>query len=321
MEVRWAPKLDMLELTLDDDEPREGAVTMPLFPVSRTQPFLPYESAQLVIHEPRYRAMYNDILLSGARRFMVCNMDPSTRRFAEVGVIFHLDEIKEVSERTQDRIKYVGQHSVIGRVKLVKVLNPSAGNTRETYMRAEVSKFEDADAEENTATEEIELRQLFDSLIDTQTKLGEVPRFMEVAKSNVTFSRGTGLDDMGLWGAMLVWNDFLKQREKFQEEKMWNQFQAEVDTFLKKKGYVLEDLLEARGDNALQGLPIQLKREINAMRSRYLEDFKVGDPTSAAQAMLQSTSHAERLSIFQHLLKRECKRLAALASLESMFKV
>ena len=67
--------------------------------------------------------MYNDILFSGARRFAVCSVDPETGRLAEVAVVFYLDELKEVSEQTNDRVKYVGQHSVIGRVKLVKVLS------------------------------------------------------------------------------------------------------------------------------------------------------------------------------------------------------
>ena len=47
--------------------------------------------------------MYNDILFSGARRFMVCNVDAETGRLAETGVIFYLDELKEVSEQTADR--------------------------------------------------------------------------------------------------------------------------------------------------------------------------------------------------------------------------
>ena len=68
--------------------------------------------------------MFNDILFSGARRYMVTTVDQQTGRLAEVGVVFYLDELKEVSEQTQDRVKYIGQHSVIGRVKLLNVLNP-----------------------------------------------------------------------------------------------------------------------------------------------------------------------------------------------------
>ena len=51
---------------------------MPLFPLGVT--YLPYTQPVLNIFEPRYRAMYNDILFSGARRFMVCNVDTDTGR-------------------------------------------------------------------------------------------------------------------------------------------------------------------------------------------------------------------------------------------------
>ena len=113
---------------------------MPLFPLGVT--YLPFTQPTLNIFEPRYRSMYNDILFSGARRFMVCNVDQETGRMAEVGVIFYLDELKEVSEQTDDRVKYIGTHSVKGRVQIKKVLNPKDGATRETYMKAEVADFE-----------------------------------------------------------------------------------------------------------------------------------------------------------------------------------
>lgn len=70
--------------------------------------YLPYTSPVLNIFEPRYRAMFNDILFSGARRFMVCNVDQETGRLAEVGVVFYLDELKEVSEQTQVRASLAG---------------------------------------------------------------------------------------------------------------------------------------------------------------------------------------------------------------------
>ena len=86
---------------------------MPLFPLGAA--YLPHTTPVLNIFEPRYRAMYNDILFSGARRFMVCNVDGATGRLAEVGVLFYLDDLKEVSEQTGDRVKFVGSHSVSGR--------------------------------------------------------------------------------------------------------------------------------------------------------------------------------------------------------------
>merc|ERR1719247_1159740 len=149
MDIRWVPPIDP---QAGDEEPSEGATVMPLFPLGVT--YLPYTTPVLNIFEPRYRAMYNDILFNGARRFMVCNVDSETGRLAEMGVIFYLDELKEVSGQTNDRVKYVGQHSVIGRVMLLKVLNPSVAATRETYLKAEVKELTDDDEDADLKGEE-----------------------------------------------------------------------------------------------------------------------------------------------------------------------
>ena len=48
-----------------------------------------------------YRALYNDILLTGTRRFVVTAVDPESQaqlRLAQAGVVFYLDDLKEVSE-------------------------------------------------------------------------------------------------------------------------------------------------------------------------------------------------------------------------------
>ena len=109
-EIEWAPPMNV---GAAESAAAEGATVVPLFPLGVT--YLPYTKPVLNIFEPRYRAMYNDILFSGARRFMVCNVDGATGRLAEVGVLFYLDDLKEVSEQTGDRVKFVGSHSVSGR--------------------------------------------------------------------------------------------------------------------------------------------------------------------------------------------------------------
>jgi len=157
-----------------DVEPteEEGTSVMPLFPLGAA--YLPHTTPVLNIFEPRYRAMYNDILFNGARRFMVTNVEPETGALAEVGVVFYLDELKEVSEQTQDRVKYIGQHRVINRVRLRRVLNPSVVATRDTYLKAEVEVLSDSDQQEEgkpdegLAAEEAAAEELFVSLVDAQ---------------------------------------------------------------------------------------------------------------------------------------------------------
>ena len=82
-------------------------MVLPVFPLGG--PFMPFSQQRLNIFEPRYRALYNDILLSGSRRFVVTSVDPNSQehlRLATCGVVFYLEELQEVSEKTQDQIKY-----------------------------------------------------------------------------------------------------------------------------------------------------------------------------------------------------------------------
>ena len=56
--------------------------------------------------------------------------------------MLYLEDLKEVSEQTNDQLKYVTRHKVIGRVTIEKVLNPSQAGTRETYLQAQVKPIE-----------------------------------------------------------------------------------------------------------------------------------------------------------------------------------
>ena len=71
--------------------------------------------------------MYTDILMNGSKRFCVVTSHPTEEgRFAKTGVLFELEDLKEVSEQTQDQIKYICNHKVTGRVTINKILNPEA---------------------------------------------------------------------------------------------------------------------------------------------------------------------------------------------------
>ena len=249
LDINWAAPIDT---SAPDSEPTDGSTVVPLFPLGVT--YLPYTKHVLNIFEPRYRKMYNDILMNGARRFMVCNIDGETGRFAEVGVLFYLDDLKEVSEQTGDRVKYVGSHSVTTRVRLKKVLNPQVTTTRETYLRAEVEELTDTDADEASEAEEATMRKQFEELVDMQGKLGEEPRFTEAVKESLSFERGSGTDDTGLWGTILLWQQFLEQRTSVLGQKMQREMQKTVVTFL-KDNEIDEGLVNSRGEMRLEDLP------------------------------------------------------------------
>lgn len=63
--------------------------------------------------------------------------------FAEVGVVFYLDDLTDVSEESADEVKYICNHRILGRVRILRVLNPAAWEDQSTYLLAEVEDFKD----------------------------------------------------------------------------------------------------------------------------------------------------------------------------------
>ncbi|KAL3757863.1 hypothetical protein ACHAWU_002783 [Discostella pseudostelligera] len=88
--------------------------------------------------------MYNDILMNGSKRFVVSMCHPSEEgRFAQMGVLFTLEELKEVSGMTADRVKYICNHRVAGRVKIQEVMNPEVWESRDTYLKVRGTIIDD----------------------------------------------------------------------------------------------------------------------------------------------------------------------------------
>eukprot|EP00960_Hanusia_phi_P023800 702266-Hanusia_phi.AAC.2 len=149
MEPEWLP---MIDPKAGDLEPSPNSTVLPLFPLgsfvytvgnqSRCDggaltDLQPHSEHRLNIFEPRYRALYNDILFSGSRRFAVCSMDPVDGRFAAVASVFYLKDLKEVSAATNDAVKYICDHEVIGRIRIKKILNPKVWEDRSTYLKVD----------------------------------------------------------------------------------------------------------------------------------------------------------------------------------------
>merc|ERR1719326_2075528 len=63
-------------------------------------------------------------------------------RLAEAGVVLRVDGVEEVSEESENRVKYIAGCSVLGLVRVRRVLNPQAFFDRSTYLRVEVEEEE-----------------------------------------------------------------------------------------------------------------------------------------------------------------------------------
>ena len=228
--------------------------------------YTPNSEHVLNIFEPRYRKMYTDILMNGSKRFVVAMSHPTKEgTFAEVGVIFHLDDLKEVSEQTNDQIKYICTHSVTGRVKLHRVLNPEAWSSRETYLKVEGTIIDEGDDDDGDSAEqktdevptdiytslmqsqrgsvpgEKKLQKTFKGLVQRQHELEEDVRFTRASVTNLAVSKGDG--DNGLWMTVRLWQSFIEQRLVARQNEMQRDFQEKLIQFLKKEKGVNDDEL------------------------------------------------------------------------------
>tara|TARA_B100000513_G_C11897432_1_gene184386 strand:- start:20 stop:1894 length:1875 start_codon:yes stop_codon:yes gene_type:complete len=337
--VRWLPSLDPGPNDWPEDaDPEEGALVLPVFPAQRL--YFPFLRINLDIFgsSPKHRTMYDDILFSGARRFAVVKVDPRQKRLSEVGVVFYLDELKSKTPVS----RAAGVHRVIGRVKLNKVLNPKSVKTQDSYLKAQCEFLADSDPHVDTTKEEQRVEELLRDVVAAQAAIEEIPRLhaktlvdpFEGSTGKVDFSRGSGgvwdvMDPnltsrgMGLWGAILIWQQFLEGRTNWIASRMRVDIGKLVDKFYNDRGKeppgkaVSGGYLEVNFDQ----LPTDLQEEIRSIQIRYGEDAKASDPGSDwMQAMLQTDEHATRLRLFRESLEQERNRLSARSAIRSLLK-
>lgn len=210
--------------------------------------------------------MYTDILMNGSKRFVVVTSHPSEQgRFAQTGVLFELQDLKEVSEQTKDQIKYICSHKVTGRVKIHRILNPEAWETRDTYLKVEGTIRDDSGKNDNgdddsseskpsndvygavvaaaasASHEENELRAAFSELVNLQHELEEDVRFTKAAASTLAVKEGAGSDS--LWQTIRLWQSFIEQRLMSRQSELQQEFQQKLQEFLKKeKGLTQKEL-------------------------------------------------------------------------------
>ena len=250
--VVWLPSVVESSAVNSPSPNSEDTELLPLFPLGGIV-YTPNSEHILNIFEPRYRQMYNDILMNGTRRFVVSMSHPSEPgRFAQTGVLFELKDLKEVSEQTKDQIKYICSHKVTRRVKLHRVLNPEAWKARDTYLRVEGTILPDDDSSSNSGNnsesnkndvygflaaamsdpQEKSLRKAFAGLVDIQYELEEDVRFTRASVLTLAVKPGSG--DDGLWQTIRLWQSFVDQRLMSRQNELQKDFQEKLQSFLKQ---------------------------------------------------------------------------------------
>ena len=168
-------------------------------------------------------------------------------------------DLKEVSEQTADRIKYVCNHKVTGRVNIHRILNPEAWENRDTYLRVEGSITDDsgkaknggvatnpndvyaavAQASEQNPKEEKALRSAFAELVEIQHELEEDVRFTRASVMTLAVKPGSEKD--GLWQTVRLWQSFVDQRLMSRQNELQSDFQKRLQEYLQKEKGLKEE--------------------------------------------------------------------------------
>jgi len=334
--VSWLPSLSDQNNDVISSV-RDGAEILPFFPLGGIV-YTPSSEHVLNIFEPRYRQMYNDILMNGSKRFVVAMSHPEKEgTFAETGVIFYLDELKEVSEQTEDQIKYVCNHKVIGRVKLHRIINPEAWTTRETYLKVEGSIInenvidndikgkEEAKDEDNIfvkilkplSEEEEKLKKVFQDLANKQYDLQEDIRFSRDSLSSLAVAPGE--DEDCLWKTVRLWQQFVEQRLVATQNKMQMEFQTKI------RDYLMDDMgLDENELPSVIGVN-DMSPELQEETRNFLKKMEVKlrplvlENNLTVQKILEADGHTERVKLLRYFIDAERRRLGAKSSIQNMF--
>lgn len=334
--VSWLPSVDGAKSEkIPIESVKLGSEILPLFPLGGFV-YTPNTEHVLNIFEPRYRQMYTDILMNGSKRFVVVTSHPTKKGcFAKTGVLFELEDLKEVSEQTKDQIKYICNHKVTGRVTIDQVLNPEAWKSRETYLKVEGRIHDDSGKDDTvevdtksdavygavvaaaTTSDESGLRAAFSKLVNLQHELEEDVRFTKVSLSNLAVKDGP--DEDGLWQTIRLWQSFVEQRLMARQNELQQEFQDKLKDFLKKeKGLKIDELPSAIG---FGDLTPELQEELQKLQKRMSIELQplVLESSLTMQKIIEAKDHTARCKLLNYFMQAETKRLETKKSLQGLF--
>lgn len=292
--------------------------------------------------------------MNGSKRFVVAMSHPEKNGvFARTGVIFYLEDLKEVSEETGDQIKYICNHKVTGRVRIEEVLNPEVWDSRETYLKVkgtileeDVDDDDSVESKKDALDEQIadndiykqlvgainpnknknnpppsipekDLNKAFQSLVHKQHELEEDVRFTISSITSLATQPGNG--ESSLWMTIRLWQSFIEQRLVGRQNEMQMEFQEKLLDFLKKeKGLKENELPSAIG---FEDLSPALQQEVQDLQKRMSVELRplVLESTLAIQKILEVDGHEERCKVLKYFMDAERMRLDAKKQLKGMF--
>lgn len=317
--VDWLPSVHKDSIrTSSPENVSVDAQIIPLFPLGGIV-YTPNSEHILNIFEPRYRQMYSDILMNGSKRFVVSMVHPTDPgRFASMGVLFELEDLKEVSEQTGDQIKFICNHKVTRRVKIQRVINPDAWASRKTYLKTEASILPEDDATDEDPMNEKLLIDAFKDMVNIQHDLEEDVRFTKSATTTLAIKPGAG--ESGLWQTIKLWQSFVDQRLMARQNELQRDFQEKLQSYLKReKGLNQNELPSAIG---FQDLPKELQQEVVELQKRMAVELQplVLESQLTMQKILECENHTDRLKLVRSFVESETARLRTKKAFQGMFE-
>jgi molybdopterin converting factor small subunit len=283
--------------------------------------------------------MYTDILMNGTKRFVVAMSHPQERgRFAQTGVLFELEDLKEVSEQTNDQIKYICNHKVTGRVKLHRILNPNDWESRVTYLKVEGTIIDDTGKDQEEKDEpgmindvyaavaaaagteseaEKNLKASFADLVQNPTRVGGRCTLHEGVSQCPVCKAWCGED--GLWQTIRLWQAYADQRLVARQNELQRDFQAKLQEFLKKEKGMKEK--ELPSSISFQDLSEELQKEVQNLAKENGDRPRTFDSRIYINnaKILEAEDHEARCVLLRYFIDAERKRLNAKKTLQGMF--
>lgn len=207
--VQWLPPMSKMK-----DSPFQPS-HIPLFPLSG--PLLPQSDntnilplfsqlsdvpmagmeIQLKIFEPRYQKMYQDVLSSGSKKFVVPFAHPhQSAQFAKFGWLYEIVRVEDVADQTNGQIHLLCHHLVTKPVRIDSIINPADWSTQLTYLQVQGEILEDKFVE---AEDLKEIEVLLRSLTDTE-------------HSFLVSKLLTSLGEVNIWSLVHIWISALQMQ-------------------------------------------------------------------------------------------------------------
>lgn len=291
--------------------------TLPVMPIDYGV-HLPSQNHKLVIGEHRYQSMYDDIILSGSRRFVVTWNRGN--RLAKVGVVFHLDDLK-VSVQADGTTRYVAQHSACERARIVSLEDPLALESESQYLRAKVEFLDSCDVSLPAAVAaEQSSSHLTGSGITNEEKrafnglrhqLNRVTALMHELNMKPRFGN-TELHSHSFWNLCGTYGSLLALR--LQRQVQQNRLEAMQSAKPWLRAHMQDSAAFRHGDLSVLPESIRLKFECaDKIFEEGLQKLQY-----VFQYLLQSCDFRERVCLVAGLLHGEWRALLAQKSLQGI---